>query len=66
MQKVKLTLISLMFGLVLSLPAVAVLAACDPSITYEGKTCVLVGENCGGGVCVCAYNCGPATQQDDH
>jgi hypothetical protein len=66
MKKYKLAFISLLVGLVLSLPAVAALAACDPTITFEGKTCVLVGENCGGGVCVCAYNCGPMVSQDDH
>lgn len=65
MKRLKIALISLMVGFVLSVPTVAVLAACDPTITYDGKTCVLVGENCGGGVCVCAYNCGPATEQGD-
>lgn len=66
MKRFKVGLISLMVGLILSVPAVAVIAACDPSITYDGKTCVLVGESCGGGVCVCAYNCGPLTAQDEH
>jgi hypothetical protein len=60
MKKFKIALVSLTVGFVLSISTVAVLAACDSTITYEGKTCTLVGENCGGGVCVCAYNCGPA------
>lgn len=66
MKKLKVVFVSLVVGLVVSVPAVAVMAACDPSITFEGKTCVLVGENCSGGVCVCAYNCGPATSEDQH
>lgn len=63
MKKFKIAFVSLMIGFVLSIPTVAVLAACDPTITYGGKTCVLVGENCGANVCVCAYNCGLAEVQ---
>lgn len=63
MKKLKIALVSLIIGFVLSIPAVAVLAACDPTIVYDGKTCVLVGENCGADVCVCAYNCGLAEVQ---
>ncbi len=59
MKKLKLALVSLMIGLVLSLPTVAVLAACDPTIRVGGKTCTLVGEECDQNVCVCAYICGP-------
>jgi hypothetical protein len=65
MKKLKAVVLSLTVGLILSIPAVAVMAACDPTITYNGKTCVLVGENCSGNVCVCAYNCGPAVDEND-
>lgn len=64
MKKLKLTLVSFAVGLVLSIPTVAVLAACDPTIIFNGQTCTLVGQSCGGGVCVCAYICGPATEME--
>jgi hypothetical protein len=61
MKKFKLAILSLAVGLVFSLAGIALAnkPACDPTIDYGGRTCVLVGENCGGNVCVCAYNCGP-------
>lgn len=64
MRKLRLTLVSFVIGLVVSVPAVAVLAQCAPTIIVEGKVCTLNGTNCTGeGVCVCAYTCGPATEQ---
>lgn len=52
---------SMALGLVFAVVPVAIYAAaCPGTITYGGKTCVLVGENCSAKVCVCAYNCGPA------
>jgi hypothetical protein len=57
----KKTLMSMALGLVFAVVPVAIYAAaCPGTITYGGKTCVLVGENCSAKVCVCAYNCGPA------
>lgn len=62
MNKLKISLVSLVVGLVLSIPAVAVLAACAETTTSGGKTCTLAGSSCNsdGTVCVCAYICGPA------
>lgn len=57
MKKLKLTLLSFVVGLVLAVPAVAVLAQCPQMIRVQGKNCTLVGENCGPDVCVCAYIC---------
>jgi hypothetical protein len=65
MKKLKVALVSLVVGLVLSIPTVAVLA-CDPhcaaTITVNGKICTFVGGDCNPEctVCACAYNCGPA------
>lgn len=60
MKKLRIALVSFAVGLVLSIPTVAVLAACDPTIVYNGQTCTLAGESCSARVCVCAYICGPA------
>jgi len=66
MKKLKVALISFAVGLVLSIPAIAVLAECTPNcsqtIVYEGKVCTLMGAGCNAdcSVCSCAYNCGPA------
>ena len=62
MKKFRITLVSLAVGLILSVAGIALAnlpGGCDPTIEYNGRTCVLVGENCSGRVCVCAYNCGP-------
>ncbi len=66
MKKLRLTLVSFVIGLVVSIPAVAVLAQCEASIVVDGKTCSLVGSNCSGNVCVCAYICGPALEEENH
>lgn len=59
MKTLKLGVISFFIGALLSVVPIAVYAACDNSIVYEGTTCQLTGENCDASVCVCAYNCGP-------
>lgn len=66
MKRLRIAVVSFAITLFLSLSTLAVLAACEPSIVFKGKTCVLVGENCSGNVCVCAYNCGPITPVNEN
>lgn len=54
----KKMLISMALGLVLATVPMAIYAACKPEIKVGKLTCWLTGESCGGGVCVCSYNCG--------
>lgn len=65
MKRLRIAVVSFSISLFLSLSTLAVLAACDPTFVYKGKTCVLVGENCSGNVCVCAYNCGVVTPNEN-
>jgi hypothetical protein len=59
MRKLRIALFSFAIGLVLSIPTVAVLGACDATLVFEGQTCTLAGQSCSQRVCVCAYICGP-------
>jgi len=60
MKKIRSIVLSLLLGIVLSFAAVAIYAGecCDDEIQVGKLTCWLTGENCGGGVGVCSYNCG--------
>ncbi len=59
MKKLRTALVPFVIGLVISIPTIVVLAQCAETIVHNGKVCTLVGQNCSGNVCVCAYNCGP-------
>lgn len=69
MKRLKIAMLSFAVGLVLSSPTVAVLAECspncDPTFTYKGHVCTLIGGECNAEctVCACAYNCGPAEDE---
>lgn len=85
MKKLKVILGAFVVGAFLSLAPIAVYAACDSAIWLQDDSdChmyhryVLIGENCGPEVCVCAYiqtssvhredSCegGPAMVEDAH
>jgi len=63
MKTLKIALCSFMFGAVLSIAPMVAYAQCEQDIWVqdEPSNCqvfhryTLVGQNCGGGVCVCAY-----------
>lgn len=70
MKKLRAALLAFAVGLLLSVPTVAVLACdpnCAPTVTVDGKTCTLSGGSCNAQctVCVCAYICGPALEEQD-
>jgi hypothetical protein len=72
MKTLKIALGSFFVGIVLSLAPIVAYAACADEIwvqdspdCHEFHRYELVGSNCGGGVCVCAYEQTSSVHRED-